>query len=127
MAIIVAGVSHHNTPLEVRERFYFPENTLREWLNHLSRFRPVNERVILSTCNRVEFYGCADIFEQGVDAIRDFLMELRGIRRHELNDHLYVRRDEDAMRHLFRVTSSLDAMVVGEPQILGQVKEAYRI
>lgn len=127
MAIFVAGVSHHNTPIEVRERFYFPENAMGEWLDQLSRFRSLSERVILSTCNRVELYGCADVFDEGVEAMREFLMESRGISRHELNDHLYVQRDEDAMRHLFRVTSSLDAMVVGEPQILGQVKEAYRV
>ena len=127
MPIILAGVSHHNTPLEVRERFYFPENSMPEWLDRMSRFSSLSERVIISTCNRVELYGCAESYEQGVDAIHEFLMESRGIRRHELNEHLYVQRDEEATRHLFRVASSLDSMVVGEPQILGQVKEAYRI
>ena len=127
MPIILAGVSHHTTPLEVRERFYFPENDMSEWLDQMSQFPSVSERVILSTCNRVELYGCAESYEQGVDAIYDFLMESRGLRHDELAEHLYVQRDEAATRHLFRVASSLDSMVLGEPQILGQVKEAYRI
>ena len=127
MAIILAGVSHHNTPLEVRERFYFSENTMPEWLDRMSQFRSLSERVILSTCNRVELYGYAESYEQGVDAIHEFLLESRDLRSDELSDHLYIQRDEEATRHLFRVASSLDSMVLGEPQILGQVKEAYRI
>jgi glutamyl-tRNA reductase len=127
VSIILAGVSHHTTPLEVRERFYFPEGDMPEWLDHMSRFPSVSERVILSTCNRVELYGWAESYEQGVDAIYDFLKESRGLRQDELVDHLYIQRDEEATRHLFRVASSLESMVLGEPQILGQVKEAYRV
>jgi len=125
--IILAGVSHRKTPLVVRERFFFPENSMAESLERISHFRSVSECVILSTCNRVELYGCAEKFDEGAEAIREFLMESRGVRRHELTDHLYVYFDEEATRHLFKVASSLDSMVVGESQILGQVKEAYRI
>ncbi|HBK81694.1 MAG TPA: glutamyl-tRNA reductase [Nitrospinae bacterium] len=127
MPIILAGVSHHNTPLEMRERFFFPENGMSDSLERMSRFRSVSERVILSTCNRVELYACAESIDEGVDSIYAFLMESRGLRRHELADHLYIHSDEEATRHLFLVASSLDSMVVGEPQILGQVKEAYRV
>ncbi|MBI3129555.1 MAG: glutamyl-tRNA reductase [Candidatus Tectomicrobia bacterium] len=127
MPIILAGVSHHRTPLEVRERFFFAPEAVPQWLDHLAGYNSLQERLILSTCNRVEVYSCADSFEDGVGAIRSFLAETRDIGADILGSHLYVLRDEEAMRHLFLVASSLDSMVVGEPQILGQVKEAYRL
>ena len=127
MPIILAGVSHHRTPLEVRERLFFAPEAVPEGLGRLAQYNGLEERLILSTCNRVEVYSSAGSFEEGVDAIRSFLSEARGIAADVLRQHLYVLRDEDAMRHLFRVASSLDSMVVGEPQILGQVKEAYRL
>jgi len=127
MPIILAGVSHHRTPLEVRERLFFAPDAMPEWLDRLSRYNGLEERLILSTCNRVEVYSSAESFEAGVDAIRSFLSEARGAAAETLRSHLYVLRDEEAMRHLFLVASSLDSMVVGEPQILGQVKEAYRL
>jgi len=127
MPIILAGVSHHRTPLEVRERFFFAPEAVPQWLDRLAGYNSLQERLILSTCNRVEVYSCADSFEDGVGAIRSFLAETRDIGADILGSHLYVLRDEEAMRHLFLVASSLDSMVVGEPQILGQVKEAYRL
>ena len=127
MSIILAGVSHHNTPLSIRERLYFPEGDMDEWLDRLADYRGLDERLILSTCNRVEVYSAVEDFEQGLDAIHRFFLESRDIGAEELNAHLYVHREDEATRHLFTVASSLDSMVVGEPQILGQVKEAYRV
>ena len=127
MSIILAGVSHHNTPLSIRERLYFPEGHMTEWLERLAGYNGLDERLILSTCNRVEVYSAVDDLEQGLDAIHRFFLESRDIGREELNAHLYVHREAEATRHLFTVASSLDSMVVGEPQILGQVKEAYRV
>ena len=127
MSIILAGVSHHNTPLSIRERLYFPETHMDEWLDRLAGYSGLDERIILSTCNRVEVYSAAEDFDQGLDAIHRFFLESRDIGADELNAHLYVHREAEATRHLFTVASSLDSMVVGEPQILGQVKEAYRV
>ena len=127
MSIILAGVSHHNTPLSIRERLYIPEGDMDEWLDRLADYRGLDERLILSTCNRVEVYSAVENFEQGLDAIHRFFLESRDIGAEELNAHLYVHREDEATRHLFTVASSLDSMVVGEPQILGQVKEAYRV
>ena len=127
MSIILAGVSHHNTPLSIRERLYFPEGHMTEWLDRLAGYNGLDERLILSTCNRVEVYSAVDDLEQGLDAIHRFFLESRDVGREELNAHLYVHREAEATRHLFTVASSLDSMVVGEPQILGQVKEAYRV
>ena len=127
MSIILAGVSHHNTPLSIRERLYFPEDHMTEWLERLAGYSGLEERLILSTCNRVEVYSAAEDFDLGLDAIHRFFLESRDIGPEELNAHLYVHREDEATRHLFTVASSLDSMVVGEPQILGQVKEAYRV
>ena len=127
MSIILAGVSHHNTPLSIRERLYFPEDHMTEWLDRLAGYSGLEERLILSTCNRVEVYSAAEDYDQGLDAIHRFFLESRDIGVEELNAHLYVHREAEATRHLFTVASSLDSMVVGEPQILGQVKEAYRV
>ena len=127
MSIILAGVSHHNTPLSIRERLYFPEGDMDEWLDRLAGYSGLEERLILSTCNRVEVYSAVEDYDQGLDAIHRFFLESRDIGEDELNAHLYVHREDEATRHLFTVASSLDSMVVGEPQILGQVKEAYRV
>lgn len=127
MSIILAGVSHHNTPLSIRERLYFPEGDMSEWLDRLADYSGLEERLILSTCNRVEVYSAVEDYDQGLDAIHRFFLESRDIGAEELNAHLYVHREDEATRHLFTVASSLDSMVVGEPQILGQVKEAYRV
>ncbi len=127
MQIVLAGVSFKKTPLEVRERLHFDERKLAEPLSILRRAGVLQECVILSTCNRVEVYAQAQSFQRGVNDIKDFLAGHRGFPVEELEGHLYTFSTAETVRHLFRVASSLDAMVVGEPQILGQVKEAYRI
>ncbi len=127
MDIVMAGVSHHETPLALRERLFFPEDEVGESLDRLARYNGLRERVILSTCNRVEVYSVAENFEEGADAIGRFLCESGGVDPEELRGHLYVRRGEEAIRHLFQVAASLKSMVLGEPQILGQVKVAFRV
>ncbi len=106
MSIILAGVSHHNTPLSIRERLYFPEGNMGEWLDRLAGYNGLDERLILSTCNRVEVYSAVDDLEQGLDAIHRFFLESRDIGREELDAHLYVHREAEATRHLFTVAQA---------------------
>ena len=124
MQLALVGVSHKTAPVEIRERLAFRSEALPGALTSLVGQHEVNEAIILSTCNRVEVV----VAESSDDArIRDFLCEFHQIPHDSVSKHLYSFRNVDAIRHVFRVASSLDSMVIGEPQILGQVKEAYRI
>jgi len=116
------GVNHTTAPVEVRERLNIPESRLAEALKRLVKHPGVSEGMILCTCNRVEVLTRAT---NGSADLRDFLHDYFEMEMPSLAPHLYEYHERDAIRHLFRVTSSLDSMVVGEPQILGQVKEAY--
>ena len=116
------GVNHNSAPVEVRERLAIPESRLPEALKQLVQHPGIDEGVIISTCNRVEILVQT---RNGTSDLRGFLREFFKMDTADLNPHLYELYERDAIRHLFRVTSSLDSMVVGEPQILGQVKEAY--
>jgi glutamyl-tRNA reductase len=119
----IVGLSHRTAPIEVRERMAFAEDRLGEALRALVARPGIGEAMIVSTCNRVEIY--AGIDDDGAAAVlSQFLVDERGLAA-ELRAHLYTRDGEEALRHLFRVAASLDSMVVGESQILGQVKEAY--
>jgi glutamyl-tRNA reductase len=116
------GVNHNSAPLDVRERLAIPDSRLPDACRDLTAHPGIEEGMIISTCNRVEVIthttnGSADL--------RGFLHEHFHLTAEELDGHLYEFREKDAVRHLFRVASSLDSMVVGEAQILGQVKEAY--
>jgi glutamyl-tRNA reductase len=116
------GVNHTSAPLDVRERLAIAESRLPEACRQLAAHPGIEEGLILSTCNRVEMIthtvnGAADL--------RGFLRDHFHLAAEELDSHVYEFRDKDAVRHVFRVASSLDSMVVGEAQILGQVKEAY--
>lgn len=125
MEIVIVGLSHKTAPIEIREKISFAEDALDDGLKSLSASRSVNEAFILSTCNRVEI--CAVTLKEDVvvDDIASFLSEYHLLDREKIDPHLYVLRGEDAIAHIFRVASSLDSMVVGEPQILGQVKDAF--
>ena len=116
------GVNHNTAPVEVRERLAIPESRLAEALKRLAEHPGVDEALILSTCNRVELLAQT---RNGSADLRGFVREYFHLDPTELDPHLYEYREREAIRHLFRVTASLDSMVVGEPQILGQVKEAY--
>ena len=116
------GVNHVSAPIEVRERLVVPESEVPNALRKLSQHPGVEEAMILSTCNRVEILTRTS---NGAVNLRAFLQEYFPINPAEYDEHLYELREQEAVRHLFRVASSLDSMIVGEPQILGQVKEAY--
>lgn len=125
MNIIVLGVNHKTAPVEVREKLAFGEKHLEESMNILLRLPEIKERVILSTCNRVEIYARTGNIEDGIKRLKDFIYKYHRIKEGELEDYFYTYYTEDAIEHIFKVSSSLDSMVVGEPQILGQVKDAY--
>jgi glutamyl-tRNA reductase len=116
------GVNHNSAPVEVRERLAIPESKLPEALKRLVAHPGIEEALILCTCNRVEMLAQT---KNGTADLRGFLREYFQFQPDELNPHLYEYHAREAIQHVFRVTSSLDSMVVGEPQILGQVKEAY--
>jgi len=124
--IIVIGVSHRTAPLPVREALAFPRDQLRDALLRLRAETGAGEAMILSTCNRVELYARQD--DPGaVDALESFLARYHARDARELHAVVYRYADADAIRHAFRVAASLESMVIGEPQILGQVKEAYQV
>ncbi len=122
MTFQLIGVNHKSAPVEVRERLAIPESHLPDALKRLIHHPGVNEAMIVSTCNRVELLARA---QNGGADLRQFLGDYFQMDRAQIDPHLYEYREQDAVRHLFRVTSSLDSMVIGEAQILGQVKEAY--
>jgi glutamyl-tRNA reductase len=123
MRFQLIGVNHKTAPVEVRERLAIPESRLPEACKKLAEHPGIDEAMILSTCNRVEILANT---KNGVGAdLRGFIQNYFQLDGTELNKHLYEYNEREAVRHLFRVAASLDSMVVGEPQILGQVKEAY--
>lgn len=126
LQIIVVGLSHKTAPVEIRERFAFSQTSLERGLVELFNKRQVEECLILSTCNRVEIYAVSEKVDDCVESIKEFLSEFHNVPVEEFSDNLYVSIGHMAVRHLFNVTSSIDSMVIGEPQILGQVKQAYK-
>ena len=119
--LFVVGLNHQTAPLDLREKLAVSKDALRPVFETL-RARGLAEELVVSTCNRVEIYGSADTGPAAAEQARALLAERAGA---DLDGMLYAHRGVDAVRHAFRVASSLDSMVVGEPQILGQVKEAY--
>ncbi len=125
MNLVIVGLNHKTSPVEIREKLSFPAQTIEEPLKRLTSQYGLNECVILSTCNRVEVLAISHEMEKGIWQIKRFLSEYHDIPLEQLDDHLYVHQGEDAVKHLFRVGAGLDSMVMGEPQILGQVKDSY--
>ena len=126
MSILVVGLSHKTAPVEIRERLAFKEDRLPEALNTLVDREVVNEALIVSTCNRVEMIISANGEARGgLDRMREFLYEYHSLPQSSIDQYLYQHANEQAIKHIFRVAASLDSMVMGEPQILGQVKSAY--
>jgi glutamyl-tRNA reductase len=125
--VIVVGLSHKSAPIEVRERLAVPAGELQGLLERMRADGAVAEAVFLCTCNRVEVYAAAHHEAGDGDVEAAVLRRLSELGGREVMPHLTVRRGNDALVHLFRVASSLDSLVVGEPQILGQLKEAMRI
>ena len=124
MTLALIGVNHKTAPIELRERIAISRDELPETTRALCEMPGVNECMIVSTCNRVELLASVD--SASTDLV-DFLHRRFGIAQAELTPHIYEYRDQEAVRHLFRMAASLDSMVVGEPQILGQVKEAFAV
>jgi glutamyl-tRNA reductase len=125
MKLLVTGVSHKTAPVEIRERLAFPEPVLADALKKLKACDGVSEALILSTCNRVEITITVDDTCEPQTIVDAFLAETRSVSPEGMEPHLYRHEGREAIHHLFRVASSLDSMVVGEPQILGQLKAAY--
>jgi len=125
MDLLVVGVNHHTAPVEVRERLAFADEELPAALETLMAEDSLREAMILSTCNRVEVWAAAEAPAAVREVLANHLAKARGVDPETLRPLLYAREGLEAVAHLFRVAASLDSMVVGEPQILGQVKAAY--
>ncbi len=126
MNIIIVGLNHRTAPVEIRERFSIDEKQIGEALYQLKSNPAIEEGLILSTCNRVEVCAVVKETDRGIEAVKNFLIQYRpGIPAESLTACLYMYSAGDCLRHLFRVASSLDSMIIGEPQILGQIKEAF--
>lgn len=125
MELLVIGLNHNTAPIAIRECLAFPEDNLEEALSKVHALSSIKENMIVSTCNRVEIYAATREAERAIHDLKDFLSQYHGLPLKEFDRSLYVHIGEEAVRHIFRVASSLDSMVVGEPQILGQIKEAY--
>ncbi len=125
MGIFLLGINHRTAPVELRERLAFADASLSEALQELVDSKPIEEGLIVSTCNRVEIIA-ATAMPGGIAHLYDFLERYHGCHPETLEGHCYSLADLEAVRHVFRVTSSLDSMVVGEPQITGQIKNAFQ-
>ena len=125
MTILTLGLNHKTAPVDIRERLSFGPDVIVGALRTMTEQTPVNEAVILSTCNRTELYCAADA-RDGESHLRNWLGRFHGVEPQLFAPHLYVHHDRDSVCHLLRVASGLDSMVLGEPQILGQVKAAFQ-
>ncbi len=129
MSIVLVGVNHKSAPVEVRERLAFSDDACSSGLRALVDGEVVREALIVSTCNRVEILTetASERLNETIERVNQFLSGADTLPRSFFAAHLYQHTDDEAIRHLFRVTSSLDSMVIGEPQVLGQVRRAYSI
>ncbi len=127
MELFVIGLNHKTASIEIRERLAFQESQIAEALCQARSLPSMKEGLILSTCNRVEIYGAARETEKAIIDLKNFLSQFHGLSLNEFEKNLYLLIGEEAVKHIFRVASSLDSMVVGEPQILGQIKSAYNV
>jgi glutamyl-tRNA reductase len=125
MPLLTLGINHQTAPVEIREKVTFAPEQMDQALQQAATLKDVNEAVIVSTCNRTELY--CEVGEGYQDSIQQWLSEYHRLDNGVLTPYLYQYRDQDAARHLFRVASGLDSLVLGEPQILGQLKSAYEI
>jgi glutamyl-tRNA reductase len=124
--LTLLGLNHNTAPIEIREKIFIPESAIPEFLNKMKR-SGIDESVVVSTCNRTEVYFHSFLHETSLVKIRNMLSEISQVQPGWLEDYIYTFHNEDACRHLFSVASGLDSLVIGEPEILGQVKDAYRI
>jgi glutamyl-tRNA reductase len=127
MRVLVAGLNHKIADVDVREKLAFTGSKLEEGLLRFTELPEVDEAIILSTCNRVELYANVSETEKASESIKTFLSEFHNINKDSLDNALYFYHDIQAVEHVFKVASSLDSMIVGEPQILGQLKDAFEL
>lgn len=123
--VVVLGISHRTAPAEVRNRHVLPPERMTETLAALRDYGAVREAAIVSTCNRLEIYADVFDFEVGVGELKDFLTTYRSMRVDDFDKYLYTMLGAQAVEQLFRVASGLDSMLIGEAEIIGQVKEAF--
>jgi glutamyl-tRNA reductase len=127
VSVLVVGLTHRRAPVKLLERFAFDAHSLPKALAQLTSSDHVREGAILSTCNRVEVYGLVTGYHAGLAELRRFLSEFHHVGPEEFSDVLENRYEEEAVEHLFAVAAGIESMVVGEPQILSQVRDAFRI
>jgi glutamyl-tRNA reductase len=126
MSIVIIGTNHNFSHIELRERLSFLHRARRDALLLLKESPILEGVVILSTCNRVELYASVRNLDAGIDQLGNFLSRFHGIDKEKISPHLYIYQDKEAIRHLFMVTCGLDSLILGETQILGQVKSAFQ-
>jgi glutamyl-tRNA reductase len=123
--IVNTGMNHQTAPIELRECLASEQTNVMAALEYLRKLPSIKEALFLSTCNRVEFLYATEDSTEAMKGVLDLMSQLGGISGDRFSSHLYNLEDMEAVKHVFRVASSLDSMIVGEPQILGQIKEAY--
>ena len=126
MEIVVVGLNHKTAPIDLLERLSIGADDLPKALHQLCTYEHILESLVLSTCNRIEVYAVVSKFHGGAQDIRNFFAEFCHVAPEDFSDHLYTYHDDGAVRHLFRVAAGIDSMVVGESEILGQVRRAYQ-
>ena len=124
MTLLAIGINHNTAPVSIRERLTFPTDILPHSLHELWQIREITEAAILSTCNRTEFY--CDLETANQQILIDWIAENRCLKTTEFAPYLYCHTESNLIRHMFRVACGLDSMILGEPQILGQMKKAYQ-
>lgn len=124
MTLLAVGINHNTAPVSIRERLAFPAEILPHSLHELWKIHEISEAAILSTCNRTEFY--CDLETENKQIVIDWIAENRSLKTTEFAQYLYCHKENDLIRHMFRVACGLDSMILGEPQILGQMKTAYQ-
>jgi len=127
LEIVLLGLNHKTAPVGLRECLAFSPDETSTVLRAFQESPVIREAVLVSTCNRVEILMATEDKANAVRTAKMFLSEFKKLPASEFEKSLYIHKGDDAVRHMFRVASSLDSMVVGEPQILGQIKEAYKM
>ena len=125
MALLAIGLNHKTASIEVREKIYFSENEIKEILKDVQELPYIDEAAILSTCNRTEIY-CETKDNTSKEKLSNWLLSHKGFSEKEIHKKFYSYTEDDVVRHALSVASGLDSMVIGEPQILGQFKNAYK-
>ena len=125
MHTIVVGVNHRTAPVEIREKLSFVETELPNAMQALQQQKSILENIIISTCNRTEIYAVVDQLHTGRYYVKQFLADWFDIPIESFESHLVISENDEAIEHLLRVSAGIDSMVLGETQILGQVREAF--